>query len=147
MEQELKEFHDHIGLPEEKGLEIDVSLQAILLEISLDLGTKVQQYQEEANRRLKEGDATLFRILGKLEEIEEFVLARQHGDIVAMADSLGDLLYWVVGSMVVYGIPVAETFEAIHTSNMSKQKPTADNIRLRDKGPNYRPPDFSFLET
>ncbi len=55
------------------------------------------------------------------EELDEFYLAmKSGGDIVSIADALGDLLYVVYGAAVTYGIDMEPIFAEIHRSNMSK---------------------------
>lgn len=42
------------------------------------------------------------------------------GDLVGIADGLGDLLYVVFGTAVAYGINIQEIFDLIHENNMTK---------------------------
>ena len=81
------------------------------------------------------------------EEFQEFEEACSAGDIVKVADALGDLLYVVYGSAVSFGIDLEPVFDEIHRSNMSKGDPEvikAPNGKvLRNK--NYSPPDLVSL--
>lgn len=54
------------------------------------------------------------------EELAEFGDAVRHGDMVEIADALGDLLYVTFGAAAVFGIDIAPIFDAIHNSNLSK---------------------------
>ncbi len=78
------------------------------------------------------------------EEFQEFEEACSAGDIVKVADALGDLLYVVYGSAVSFGIDLEPVFEEIHRSNMSKGDPevikAANGKVLRNK--NYSPPNL-----
>ena len=56
------------------------------------------------------------------EENEEYLQACEEGDLVEVADALGDALYIVLGSIVSHGLQdkIEEIFDEIHNSNMSK---------------------------
>ena len=45
-----------------------------------------------------------------LEEVEELKRAMMSGDLVAIADSLGDALYFIIGTGVAYSIPLEDVF-------------------------------------
>lgn len=83
------------------------------------------------------------------EELDEFVQAFVNKDIVAVADSLGDLLYVVIGAALEYGIPINLVVEEIHKSNMTKLDENGKPIYRSDgkvmKGPNYFPPNIGAI--
>ena len=83
------------------------------------------------------------------EELDEFVQAFVDKDIVAVADSLGDLLYVVIGAALEYGIPIDRVVEEIHRSNMTKLDENGKVIYREDgkvlKGPNYEPPNIGAI--
>lgn len=56
------------------------------------------------------------------EENEEYLEAAQNGDIVEIADALGDQLYILCGTLLKHGLQdkIAEVFQEIQRSNMSK---------------------------
>ena len=56
------------------------------------------------------------------EENEEYLEAAQNGDLVEIADALGDQLYILCGTILRHGLQhkIAEVFEEIQRSNMSK---------------------------
>lgn len=56
------------------------------------------------------------------EENEEYLEAAQNGDIVEIADALGDQLYILCGTILKHGLQykIAEVFKEIQRSNMSK---------------------------
>lgn len=60
---------------------------------------------------------------------------------LALAKELADLLYVTYGTADVLGIPLAEVFEEVHRSNMSKLGLDGRPVRRSDgkvlKGPNY----------
>jgi predicted HAD superfamily Cof-like phosphohydrolase len=54
------------------------------------------------------------------EELDEYIQAAGSGDIVGIADAIGDLLYVVLGMAVEHGIDIEPVFNEIHRSNMTK---------------------------
>ena len=56
------------------------------------------------------------------EENEEYLEAAKNGDIVEIADALGDQLYILCGTILRHGLQdkITEVFEEIQRSNMSK---------------------------
>jgi len=56
------------------------------------------------------------------EENEEYLDAAKAGDIIEIADALGDQLYILCGTILKHGLQhkIAEVFEEIQRSNMSK---------------------------
>lgn len=56
------------------------------------------------------------------EENEEYLEAAQKGDLVEVADALGDQLYILCGTILKHGLQhkIAEVFAEIQRSNMSK---------------------------
>lgn len=76
-------------------------------------------YQPTAD--LSEADI-LLRYKLMREENEEYLEAAQNGDIVEIADALGDQLYILCGTLLKHGLQdkIAEVFQEIQRSNMSK---------------------------
>ncbi len=56
------------------------------------------------------------------EENEEYLEAAKNGDLVEVADALGDQLYILCGTILKHGLQhkIEEVFEEIQRSNMSK---------------------------
>jgi predicted HAD superfamily Cof-like phosphohydrolase len=87
------------------------------------------------------------------EENEEYLEAAQRGDMVEVADALGDQLYILLGTILRHGLQhkIAEVFDEIHRSNMSKLDENGQPIYREDgkvmKGTLYFKPDIrSILE-
>ncbi len=87
------------------------------------------------------------------EENEEYLEAANNGDIIEIADALGDQLYILCGTMLKHGLQhkMEEVFDEIQRSNMSKLGADGKPIYREDgkvmKGPNYFKPDIkSILE-
>ena len=80
------------------------------------------------------------------EELSELFDAILAGDMVAIADALGDLDYVVQGAFLEWGIPELDTVREIHRSNMSKMgadgKPIYKPNGKVAKGPNFEEPDL-----
>lgn len=107
-------------------------------------------YQPTA--KLTEADIDLRFNLMK-EENEEYLEAAKNGDIVEIADALGDQLYILCGTILKHGLQhkIAEVFEEIQRSNMSKLDANGKPIYREDgkvlKSELYFKPDIkSILE-
>lgn len=116
----VKEFHNAFGLPVE---EIPtVSLPDALLKLRFHL---------------------------MKEENEEYLEAVQNGDLVEMADALGDMLYILCGTIITHGMQdlIEKVFDEIQKSNMSKLGADGKPLYREDgkvlKGPNYFKPDIA----
>ncbi len=81
---------------------------------------------------------TELRIALIREELEEFAEAARGGDLVGVADALGDLLYVVFGAAVEYGTDMWPVFTEIHRSNMDKLHSDGTH-RKREDGKTLKP--------
>lgn len=85
------------------------------------------------------------------EENEEYLEAAKRGDLVEVADALGDMLYILCGTIVEHGLQhkISEVFDEIQRSNMSKLGQDGKPIYREDgkvlKGPNYLKPDLEKI--
>ena len=85
------------------------------------------------------------------EENEEYLEAANNNDLVEVADSLGDMLYILCGTIIEHGLQhkIDEVFEEIQRSNMSKLGENEQPIYREDgkvlKGPNYFKPDIKGI--
>ena len=85
------------------------------------------------------------------EENDEYLEAAQRGDLIEVADALGDQLYILCGTILRHGLQhkIVEVFEEIQRSNMSKLDSNGKPIYREDgkvmKGPNYFKPDFTKI--
>jgi predicted HAD superfamily Cof-like phosphohydrolase len=68
------------------------------------------------------------------EENEEYLEAAQQGDLVEVADALGDMLYILCGTILKHGLQhkIEEVFEEIQRSNMSKLDENGNAIYRED---------------
>lgn len=82
---------------------------------------------------LSEAEITLRYNLMK-EENEEYLEAARQGDLVEIADALGDQLYILCGTILKHGLQhkIAEVFLEIQRSNMSKLDENGQPIYRED---------------
>ncbi|MBZ9630753.1 nucleoside triphosphate pyrophosphohydrolase family protein [Salegentibacter sp. LM13S] len=82
------------------------------------------------------------------EENEEYLEAANTGDLIEVADALGDMLYVLCGTIIEHGLEhkMEAVFDEIQHSNMSKLDENGDPIYNEKgkviKGPNYCRPDI-----
>lgn len=85
------------------------------------------------------------------EENEEYLEAANAGDLVEVADALGDMLYILCGTIIEHGMQdkIEEVFNEIQRSNMSKLGADGKPIYREDgkvlKGPNYFKPNIKAI--
>lgn len=85
------------------------------------------------------------------EENDEYLDACKDGDLVEIADALGDQLYILCGTILKHGLQhkIEEVFEEIQKSNMSKLDANGKPIFREDgkilKGENYFKPDIKSI--
>lgn len=87
----------------------------------------------EEIKLIEEKDYTLRYNLIK-EENEEYLDACKNGDIVEIADALGDQLYILFGTILKHGLQhkIEEVYDEIHRSNMSKLDEKGEPIFRED---------------
>jgi len=82
------------------------------------------------------------------EENDEYLEAATNGDLVEVADALGDMLYILCGTILEHGMQnvIEEVFTEIQSSNMSKLGADGKPIYREDgkvlKGPGYFKPNI-----
>ena len=85
------------------------------------------------------------------EENREYLEAANRGDLVEVADALGDMLYILCGTILEHGMQakIEEVFEEIQRSNMSKLGNDGKPVYREDgkvlKGPNYFRPEIRAI--
>ena len=85
------------------------------------------------------------------EENDEYLEAAKNGDIVEVADALGDMLYILCGTILKHGMQdkIVEVFEEIQRSNMSKLDKDGNPIYREDgkvmKSDQYFRPDIKAI--
>lgn len=105
-------------------------------------------YQPTTN--LSEADIDLRHRLMQ-EENDEYLEAAKKGDLVEVADALGDQLYILCGTILKHGLQhkIAEVFQEIQRSNMSKLDADGKPIYREDgkvmKSELYFRPDIAAI--
>lgn len=90
-----------------------------------------------------------FRLMA--EENEEYLEAAKAGDLVEVADALGDMMYILCGTILSHGMQhiIEAVFEEIQSSNMSKLGEDGKPIYREDgkvmKGPGYFKPNIAAV--
>lgn len=85
------------------------------------------------------------------EENEEYLIAAKDGNLVEIADALGDMLYILCGTIIEHGLQdkIEAVFSEIQQSNMSKLDEQGSPIFREDgkvlKGSNYFKPDIEKI--
>lgn len=85
------------------------------------------------------------------EENQEYLEAANKGNLVEVADALGDMLYILCGTILEHGMQhkIEEVFNEIQRSNMSKLGPEGKPLYRKDgkvlKGPNYCKPNLEAI--
>ena len=132
-------------------------MQTTLKPLSLDEATKhVRDFHDAfgiPNATSPVGDIgvreALLRYKLIREENEEYLDAALRGDLLEVADALGDILYILCGTLLKHGLEhkIHEVFREIQRSNMSKLGADGKPIYREDgkvmKGPGYFKPDIA----
>jgi predicted HAD superfamily Cof-like phosphohydrolase len=83
------------------------------------------------------------------EELDEYKDAALKGDIVEVADALGDKLYILLGTILAHGMQdiILDVFNEIHRSNMTKLTEDGKVLRREDgkiiKSDRYQSPNLA----
>ncbi len=103
--------------------------------------------REEPAGTIPESEYTLRHRLMQ-EENDEYLEACKRGDLIEIADALGDKMYILFGSILKHGLQykIEEIFDEIQRSNMSKLDENGQPIFREDgkilKSNNYFKPDI-----
>lgn len=89
-------------------------------------------------------DVVALRCLLIDEEYRELKQAMDRDDLPGIAKEAIDLIYVVTGTLIAYGISAPEIWEAVHSSNMSKDGSKRGDGKVC-KGDGYTPPDVAGL--
>lgn len=145
MSTSVAQFHQKHGFPVGLSL-VNTGTQGAstpLLNDALYTLAKLAESLKQPGVDLQEaGDPRVYRLHLMVEELAEVAEALQLRREADLADGLADLAYVVAGTAVTYNIPLEVVVDEVHQSNMTKQVRTIDNLRMKDKGPDYRPPDI-----
>lgn len=140
-QSKINDFHSKMNIaPHERLMKMQVNhdLRNTASRLAAMKSKLLELYQES-------DDSRLLRMHLILEEAGELASSLANSDEQGALDAVGDLLYVTIGTATVYHLPLEEAFDEIHESNMSKERQPDDpeGDRVRDKGPNYRPPNLT----
>ena len=106
--------------------------------------------REEPNGKIPETEYLLRHKLMQ-EENDEYLEACKRGDIIEIADALGDKMYILFGSILKHGLQykIEEIFDEIQRSNMSKLDDNGQPVFREDgkimKSNNYFKPNIKKI--
>ena len=143
LENLVAEFHDKLNISPKSDLtrmkdpRHVISLSVILQSWS---GQMLDDFK-------KTGEPQSLRLHLILEETAELCTAFASNQELGVLDALADLVYVTAGTGAVYDLPLTDAFVEVHRSNMTKEKQESDPdaARVRDKGPNYDPPNLQLV--
>ncbi len=142
----------------QRGLSVHIRIfKFVLMELKDTIGA-VEQFHDAFGIKnnyvptvdISEGDINLRFDLMR-EENEEYLEAAQNGDLVEVADALGDMLYILCGTILKHGMQdkIVEVFNEIQRSNMSKLDKDGKPIYREDgkvlKSELYFKPDIASI--
>lgn len=105
------------------------------------------------NSPIAEVNEATYQLRYKLmkEENDEYLEAAENGDLVEIADALGDMMYILCGTILKHGLQdmIEEVFEEIQRSNMSKLDENGEPIYREDgkilKSNSYFKPEIAKI--
>jgi len=135
----VRDFHNKMGIAERIRLPTTESLVLHgFADVFLQASTQLESQVANPDRRWISAHLLV-------EELGEIIKAMAKGDEAGTLDGLGDLIYIILGVAERFDLPISQAFHEIHRSNMSKERQPGDPGRVRDKGPNYFPPDIKGI--
>lgn len=103
--------------------------------------TEEVDWKDHNTKDAKEPDLATVRLRQDLirEEFEEYLQASSQGDLVEVADALGDMMVVIAGAAVAYRIDLPAVLEEIQRSNLAKIDPETGRVHKRDDGKVLKP--------
>ena len=142
--QKVRSFHRKQKFPCDKDLtsyKDDEETTSYLNDIASEILTSATM-MENRMKREDHYDLRIARAQLMIEELGEIILGLANCDEVLTLDGLGDLAFVTIGTAVSFGLPLSEGLEEVCESNLTKSPHKKDDSRVRDKGPDYRPPNL-----
>lgn len=94
-------------------------------------------------------ETTLYRLRFLYEELREFERALQEDDLHGQIDALADLVYVALGTAHYLGAPFNEVWQAVQTSNLSKERGHGEHkrgpVEVIRKPVGWQPPDIKSI--
>jgi NTP pyrophosphatase (non-canonical NTP hydrolase) len=142
--QQTREFHTKQGFTEDADLikqQRNPDIEDLLFSVADEMAIQARRFERLMNWR-GDDDIRLRRAQILIEELSETIEAMAHCDEVAFLDGLSDLMFVTIGTAISFGLPITEGLTEVCKSNLTKRPRKDGDIRLRDKGPDYVPPDM-----
>jgi len=142
-----RQFHRKQGFSLDKKLKNYVTEEyeftsGYLIGLAKDLLTIAAVMESLLNEK---HDPRFARTQLMIEELGETILGLAHCDEQETLDGLSDLAFVTIGTAIAFGLPIAEGFDEVCDSNLTKAKRSKDDPRLRDKGSDYKPPNLKRI--
>lgn len=138
LESAVREFHERLRVSATRPFPSDIASKY------MEIADTLHKLAKQLEQHVGDPDGRALRVHLTLEETAEWLDALAIGDELAAFDALCDRLYVLIGDAVTYDLPLSSGFAEVHRSNMTKEKqpddPSAE--RVRQKGPNYEPPNL-----
>ena len=143
--KKLRQFHEKHRFPLDKNLShyCDKEHGLMLLEIAdaiFQITTNLENYLKNNVNELR-----LHRTHLILEEAAEAIQAMGLGNELELMDGLSDLLFVTIGTSETFGLPTEQGLDEVCDSNLTKAVRKPEDVRLRDKGNSFMPPDMKRI--
>lgn len=142
IQKAILEFHKKHGFPYNLSLKANKGISKIVMWIFYKTILCLSKLAIKYWKITGSSKESFYRVHLILEELSEMIEGINNGDEIKTADGIGDLLYVVIGTATVYSLPADEIIKEVCKSNKTKKLRTKDNVRMRNKGEDWRPPDF-----
>lgn len=137
---DVAQFHERVASPvalSPRTLPCDRASAALFAARFSDLAKELAE--------IAYGDVLLKRASFAIEELGEWFTAHAEGDLVGVADAIGDRLYVLLGDAVATGMPLTAIFQEVHRSNMTKCRKTESSDGKGAKRSRYLAPNIAGL--
>jgi hypothetical protein len=121
---------------------ITVATESVLDEIAGELLVVSKRLEHMMNCGCE--DPRIRRAQIMIEELGETIEGLANRDEVATLDGLSDLIFVAVGTAVAFDLPVKAGIREVCFSNLTKAVRRPGDVRLRDKGTSYVPPNLEL---
>lgn len=140
-------FHDVYRFHEKFGIGYTGPPRNLPGRVPLNAISLLSRVVAEARANPDPEDIARFRVGFLAEELLEYVVALDAGDLVKAFDALLDLVYVACGNAVFHGFPMNHGWEAVQAANMTKERAPATGSDKR--GSSYdvvKPPGWTSPE-
>lgn len=143
--EKLRKFHEKHRFPLDKNLSdyqnetASRILQGMADEI-FQTTTTLECFMKNNMNELRLHRAHLI-----LEEAAESLVAMARNDETELMDGLSDLMFVTIGTSESFGLPTRQGLMEVCYSNLTKAVRKKEDVRLRDKGDSFIPPNMKRI--